>query len=571
MMMSSSSRVFILQVIAIWIAAAILHAATVFASAADDDSEPVVLAASGGRHVFVVRPGGDAASGFEIMHLDAQVGPGVARTVTTVPRNPEAIAADGDRCWIVLPPFDAVRPQREVISFKIALNPTTKVWFAEPLGRFEILPILPKEPVLAGITATEDGPFAVTLPSQRTARGIIRERQSSPNDVESVTSELDESESPPEDLSWSQGAGFLIAPPERWRWTTRAMPDGFSNAVAAVVGRGGASGRTRLFVAWTDDGAVWKLSGMNESGWSTVELPLESGLRPIAIIESQGGIVIASETDDAAGGVAVDYIRSDTSQSPTALQLAKIPADRIGRPLGVVGTSMGPWLLDIDDDGIRILPVDPLSGALGASVRPVDETDESSLLQYPWTGIAMVSSLIAALLLRPLIERSPQQPALGLRPLPIPRRLAALCIDFIPGAMITVLVFKIDPGEFVESFRAGDPETALPAVFAIFVTATIAGITEVLFARSIGKMMVGGQVSALDGSRPSVVQRGLRAALKLVVLLLPPLGFLVFIDPLTRGMSELLSRTCVVVRDATPSDAEESTNGADPPPPSLDD
>jgi hypothetical protein len=53
----------------------------------------------------------------------------------------------------------------------------------------------------------------------------------------------------------------------------------------------------------------------------------------------------------------------------------------------------------------------------------------------------------------------------------------------------------------------------------------------------------------------------LRALLKLVVLLLPPLGFLVLIDPFSRGMSELLSRTCVTVRasaDATPADSAET-------------
>ena len=88
-------------------------------------------------------------------------------------------------------------------------------------------------------------------------------------------------------------------------------------------------------------------------------------------------------------------------------------------------------------------------------------------------------------------------------------------------------------------------------MFAIFVTAIIAGLAEVLFARSMGKALVGGQVVALDGSPASLVQRGLRATLKLVVLLLPPLGFLVLIDPVGRGMSELLSRTCVAARLAS--------------------
>jgi|GEM_PF-5721930 len=563
MMASKSPRPFRLSLITAWITMAVLHAGAVVATAAEE-SDSVVLAASGGRHVFVVRPDGTAAAGFEVMHLDAEVGPAVAQTVARLPRQPEAIAAAGDRCWIVLPPFDAVRQQREVVSFRMVMQPATKVWFAEPAGRFDILPVLPKKPVLGGITATEDGPFAVMLPSQRTARGISRDRQSNPDDPIAAAAEMEEADGPPVDVASSEGAGFVIAPPERWRWTDMAMPDGFANAVTAVVGVGGESGRLRTFVAWTTDDASWDLSELIDGQWSTSRLPLGPGLRPVAIIQSEGGVVLASEATGEAGGVTLGYIRRDASESPTLLRLSQIPADRIEKPFGVVGTSMGPWVLGLDAEGLRIFPVDPLSGALGASVSPVDETGERSLLDYPWTGIVMISSLVAAILLRPIIERSPREPVAGLRPLPIPRRLAALCIDFIPGAMMTVLVFKIDPSQFVESFRAGDPEAALPAVFAILVTATIAGIAEVCFDRSIGKALVGGRVSSLDGSSGTKVQRGLRALLKLVVLLLPPLGFLVLIDPLSRGMSELLSRTCVVVRvsaKTTPPDSAET----DPP------
>ena len=541
------------------------------AAMAADDAEPGLLAASGGRHVFLIRPGGTVAAGFELMHLDAEVGPGVAQTVTRLPRQPEAIAADGDRCWVVLPPFDAVRPQREVVSFRVVLNPATKLWFAEPVGRFDVLPVLPQDPVLAGITATEDEPFAVTLPSQKSARGISRDRKSIPGAEASVASPPSERAEPDsEDLVEGLGTGFLIAPPERWRWTNVAMPRGFENAVAAVVGKGGESGRTRAFVAWTSDGSEWSLSSLSGVDWSTSVLPLDAGVRPIGIVESEGGVLLVSQTIDSEAGVSLDYIRLLADQAPTMLRLARIPADRLAIPPAVVGTSMGPWLLDVDEEEIRILPVDPLSGALGASVRPVDETGEFSLLHYPLTGIVMVSSLIAALLLRPLIERAPKEPVAGLRPLPIPRRLAALCIDFIPGAMITVLVFEIDPGQFVESFRTGDPETALPAVVAVFVTATIAGVAEVFFARSIGKALVGGQVTALDGSSASMVQRGLRATLKLVVLLLPPLGFLVFIDPVGRGMSELLSRTCVAARPASEAPPAGSDEGDSTSPPADD-
>ena len=51
--------------------------------------------------------------------------------------------------------------------------------------------------------------------------------------------------------------------------------------------------------------------------------------------------------------------------------------------------------------------------------------------------LAMISSLMAALLLRPWIERAaPREPVPGLRAMPLTRRIAALCIDLVPGAVV---------------------------------------------------------------------------------------------------------------------------------------
>ena len=167
----SGTMTSMLALLATWI---LLPAAVPAAAVVEDEPRPV-LAASGGRHVFVSMDGGDVTTGFEIMHFDGEAGPAAGRIVARVPRRPEAIAAFGDRCWLVLPPFDADKPQREVVSFKVARNPATNLWYAEPVGRFEVLPVLPREPRLVGMVGDTDGPVAIVLPSQRAARGIDRE------------------------------------------------------------------------------------------------------------------------------------------------------------------------------------------------------------------------------------------------------------------------------------------------------------------------------------------------------------------------------------------------------------
>ena len=560
--------------IAIVVAWILLPAASSAVAIAEEAPRPV-LAASGGRHVFVSTDGGSVSTGFEIMHFDGESGPAAGRVVARVPRRPEAIAAFGERCWVVLPPFDADKPQREVVSFKVARNPATNLWYAEPVGRFEVLPVLPREPRLVGMVGDVDGPVAVFLPSQRAARGIDRKPGEPAAPVDGVATESAEetttestvrADGVAESEALDGGATFVIGDTNRWKWSVQPPPTDFLRAGDAVLGVGGTPDGVRPVMIWTDaaggDGAgrVTRLSTWEEGTWRSTSLTLEREARPLAVVPSEGSILLASRTES--GSVLLDYVRPGEDGRDSLLRLGSVESAVAGPRATVVGVAMGPWLIDADEEGLRIAVIDPLGGSVGESVRPIDETGEFSLIHFPLTGIAMISALMAALLLRPWIERAaPREPVPGLRSMPLARRIAALCIDLVPGAMVTIVAFDIDPVEFLESFRSGEPETAAPAVFAIVVTAVTAGLGEVLFDRSLGKAMVGGRVSSIDGTRGTAVQRGLRALLKLIVLLLPPLALLVVIDPLGRGMPELLSRTCVTTRDRVDPDASEPDSG----------
>ncbi|MCP4068140.1 MAG: RDD family protein [Phycisphaeraceae bacterium] len=563
-MPGTTTRMF--AIVAAWI---LFTVAAPAASFVEDEPRPV-LAASGGRHVFVSMDGGDVTAGFEIMHFDGESGPAAGRIVARVPRRPEAIAAFGDRCWVVLPPFDADNPQREVVSFKVERNPATNLWYASPVGRFEVLPVLPREPRLVGVAGDADGPVAVFLPSQRAARGIDRERDESsmPAEdaaVDDATEKVDDASSPADEepeADLDGGATFLIGSTNRWKWSVESPPLEFLQVRDAVIGVGGTPEGVRPVMAWTDDrdGDAARLSTWEEGGWRSRSFMPAPATRPLAIVESEGGVLLASRTES--GDVLLDYVRPGDGDDLSLLRLGSVAAGVAGPRATVVGVAMGPWIVDADEEGLRIAVVDPLGGSVGEVIRPIDETGEFSLIHFPLTGIAMISALMAALLLRPWIERAaPREPVPGLRPMPLARRIAALCIDMVPGAMVTIVAFDIDPAEFVESFRSGDPETAAPAVFAIVVTAVIAGIGEVFFDRSLGKAIVGGRVTSIDGTRGTAVQRGLRALLKMIVLLLPPLALLVVIDPLGRGMPELLSRTCVTTRERIDPSAAEADSG----------
>ena len=110
------------------------------------------LVASSGQHVFVVRATEDG-KGWELAHLDVDAGPGLIRGIRRLATRPEAIAADGARCWLVLPPRDADRPTRLVVSISVVRHPLNDVWYAAPPGAPQVLPPVPSEPSVAGLIA----------------------------------------------------------------------------------------------------------------------------------------------------------------------------------------------------------------------------------------------------------------------------------------------------------------------------------------------------------------------------------------------------------------------------------
>ncbi|MEE2971782.1 MAG: RDD family protein, partial [Planctomycetota bacterium] len=160
-------------------------------------------------------------------------------------------------------------------------------------------------------------------------------------------------------------------------------------------------------------------------------------------------------------------------------------------------------------------------------------------------GIVMLSAFVAALLLRPLIDQAPVQPVEGLRGLGLARRAAGLCIDITPAAMVVVVIYGLDPAVFVKDVMAGDLAVASPLIATELIAGGLAGILEVLTGASLGKWLLGGRILDLEGNPAGRAQRGLRAGLKLAVLLFWPLAIFALFEPRGRGIPELLTRTVV--------------------------
>jgi uncharacterized RDD family membrane protein YckC len=515
-----------------------------------------VLAAAAGRHVYVVRPGVET-SGWEVVHLDAEGRGDRYRTVFRTPRRPEAIAAIGDRCFLVLAPFEEARPTPLALSFRVSQHPLNDVWFADPPGDPRVLPPLPTGGEIAGMVAVLSGELVVHQPSQRVARGVARTTAPTSADVESASSDSDPT-------IGEEGAMHLLSPPARFEWTEIETPPFFESAVDLAVGPMVKDGVAIPGLVWRSAAGPWRFAGLTGDGWGDgVVEGLPAG-RPVSLVGLDGRTLLAFR-DEANLLRVVDLVGSSSSEPGAAAitqarAFAVLESAAIGSRATMVATSGGLWIIDLEGTEVRIATVDRVDGRVSAVVVASEEDVGGSLVEYPiYAGVVMLVMMMS-FLLRPHIERQPATLSDDLVPAGMLRRAAGLCIDLAPGLMASVLIFELEPAVFLEELRAGDPRAVAPAIVATVVATVITLVMEVATGRSLGKWVAGTRVVALDGSPGTRWQRGLRASLRLMLLLFWPIAVIALLDPAGRGMPELLSRT-VVVAGRRPA---ESPGSVDP-------
>ena len=535
-----------------------------------------VLVASSGRHVFVVRPATEGQR-WELAHLDVEVGSAAIRTIHRLSSRPEAIAADGERCWLVLPPRDADRVTRLVISIGVARHPINGVWYATPPGNPRVLPPVPTEPEVAGITADQDQVLLVFRPSQRGVRGVSR-----PDRPESAT---EGSEAAPEEtdgekrrrpsvipeIDVDRGGVIRFVRPAGRTWESVPSPEGFEAASEVLVGRVDHRSDRAPAIAWQTPGGTLQQSRFSGEGpgWESIRIDGVTG-KPFALEAIPGRTMLGTRTEDGLlvsdlippvpAAVAASLKDGEAQQAATLRTLAKIPNGKPAgiRKAGMVLTSSGPWLVGVAGEAVEIVSIDRADGRVSDPVVATEVEAEGSLVQYPVIGIVMMSAFMAAFLLRPGIEKAPSVPEPGLVALGFPRRAAGLCIDLAPGAMAAVVIYGLEPAIFVADVLEGRLASASPLLAMVLISTGLSGVLEVLTGRSIGKWLVRGRILALDGSPATRLQRSLRAGLKLAVLLFWPLAIFGLFEPLGRGIPELLTRTIVASGYQVPDQPSDS-------------
>ena len=496
---------------------------TLSTGAAGADPE-VATACGDGRHVFLVRPGIEEQV-WEIAHIDASASPLAIRSIVSFARRPEAIASSGDRCWVLLPAVDATRPVRDLVSFNVVQHPINKVWTVAPPGRLRFLPPVEVESAVVELSASENSPMIVGLPSQRHLRGISRDDAEEGGDDEA-------------------GEVRVLRTPDLAAWIDVEPPSGFDRTVSSTAGRLASGTSVVPAIVWRTADGPTRLSGWESDAWSTRSIEAIGGSDPVVFTIGERTLLGFDLGEE---GIEICEVRSQADGDQAGWRrLAKVDTGLPSGDLAIVGTSAGPWILGVAGNSVEVVQVDPVTGAVGTVQAPVEDDGAGSLVHLPIPFLVLFASIIATIVLRPLIDRTPEGVATGIERAGLFRRAAAVCIDLVPGAMLSVIIFDLDPATFQDALQAGDAESYPPAIFAILFSGVLAGIIETVWDRSIGKAVVGIKVVDGNGGAGTRLQRGLRAGLKINILFMPLIAVIAAVDPNGRGLPELATRTVVV-------------------------
>lgn len=228
-------------------------------------------------------------------------------------------------------------------------------------------------------------------------------------------------------------------------------------------------------------------------------------------------------------------------------KLGLLPMEGLGR-LGLV------WDVGKSKEPLAITEISLASGAVlfsgpSRAVGLLTRTDLSLLL----LGLSLLTASILVFVLRSDSAPEAHLPEEVAIADPM-RRLIASALDLSPAVLIASRMLDVPLSEFLSADGAA-PGMALQLVFlSMAIGFVTTAVSEVFFARSLGKLLTGCAVIQLPtpaeaaGNAPVTAVRPIPAIVRnLIKWGMPPVVLLTFLEPSGRHRAEVLTRTAVVV------------------------
>jgi uncharacterized RDD family membrane protein YckC len=276
---------------------------------------------------------------------------------------------------------------------------------------------------------------------------------------------------------------------------------------------------------------------------------LEADLRRIAGIARLDSQVVAAIEDTAADSVLIAYLRASAM-----LPVATLPQPKRAFWLFPRGSELV-MLQTAGPRSFSLTEIRPVDGSFGPTEQLVPQPMSSTRVwQLGLVVAVIVMSILLLFVVKPLIAPDSALPNV-VRLLPASRRLSAMMLDLIPGAVIAVISLGCSPLELLSApAMTFDAATFTPNVLMMAITAVYCGLFESNWSTTPGKWLMGGRVESLRQARPAFSMVLVRNSVKFLVLLVPPLGLVVLLTPHMQGLQDVAGRTLVVTREVGEAD-----------------
>ncbi len=476
-----------------------------FSEHARTDEQPSVLApalraVSSGKHLWIAIP---AEVGCRVLHHSSEMDGPFFKEVARLQDVPAALAALDNKLWIVAP-SRGTDSASAVFSLSTDRNPVNGVISYQPNGRLDVLPSIPAADRFVAVAPAHDGLVALVARPEFT---LIESNPMQWNDlVTTGTWGLS-----PKLVAWPHSAAspwaiVQVDGSDLESWTAMQQPAASAEQRQRWIGAG-----------------------------EGFELIITGSSRPAMIAHIEGT------------GFVLQYL---AAAGPRRLTTVTPP----NGAWTITGLGDEFRLVWCDASGtVHIAPIDGVTGAIAES-RPLTPQPSPT---GEWIHLPLLGALTIGMLLAGFIIHPPMNPPAALSAdwvaLSLPRRVIALAVDLIPGAVIALLVTGAQFDELL-AMPSWTPDLArsTPSSIMLGITGGWCLIFEVSLRATPGKFLVGGRiVSAPEAGsdlRAGFLRTAARALLKTCVLFAPALGFLAFVHPLQQGLPETITKTIVARR-----------------------
>src|SRR5438477_2659228 len=503
----------------------LLAGAMLCVDALGEPEAPSLIAASTDTHLWFVLRG---RKGFDLSHHGVEMEGPHFDVVAPLTNCPEAVGAWSERVWLVLPPRPgAGESRRDILTLEVQYASAVGLYSTSPSGRFDIAPALPGSGILAGFAGTAQGPVALLIPPQRASATVSAGEHS-----QAAEPLLDH----PQLLGLHSGG-----------WTEIQLPPEFRPTGKCFLAASGTDGRSIAILSSASSDSTPARLFLRDSLSQRWEVSSSAqNVRDVQALAPAGNQIAALLREGNREEIQIAYLRAGGM-----LPLAHIPGPRL--PVALAGLQKGLQILEVGADvPLTVREVDPITGEvsppLAWTVQPIGDR----LWQVALLGAIVTASLLLVFVVRPDPGIPLALPA-GLSVMGIGRRAAALAIDLVPGAIATMVILRCQPVDLLHPpLVTLNVSQAVPFMLTVTITAIHSGVTEMAAATTLGKAIFRGRVTTMNGGRPTRAKLLARNLVKLIVMLVPPLALVAFLNPHRQGMADLFAHT-VVVQNPVPA------------------